>query len=481
MPASGSGLPAVAAAPAPSLQELRLRVEVAKSNRRHNINSAPFRKVYADNRAAYFTALNNIIADLRIGVSANPPTASDDQLQEAISRSPTDEALFPDIPVSDISTDAPSVVDPIIPPQLALHTVGGAPSKELFDTKAIGLATIPEFSKDNVQKFVDAVDQHQALRCWTDGNAATAATARIIDGTGKLYLKSLIREESPELKSWQLLRRGLLSTFGSAVNITQRCRTIKDALVTKERFVPEHHYLLVSDIVADIWHDARVMQADGSVNGKEAKTLTSDTLFGASLTDEYLAVVEREAPKDWTSAKRVLTNYYRSVTPQAATGSLPAVEKTLTASVQPTDEVQTAAPVTAKKQSAKKNSTAGKAFEKKNNADQSLQCHHCGLIGHKRPDCHFVMVAKASNSAPIVPGQFNQHQQPSQAPFHRTASNTYSHRPLRGASPAAAARSGAMAEAGGLHHQREAATTTTTPIGHLQWTKTSGTNSRKVR
>ena len=150
-------------------------MEVAKSNRRHNINSAPFRKVYADNRAAYFTALNDIIADLRIGVSANPPTASDDQLQEAVSRSATDEALFPDIPVSDISTDAPSVVDPIIPPQLALHTVGGAPSKELFDTKAIGLATIPEFSKDNVQKFVDAVDQHQALRCWTDGNAATAA------------------------------------------------------------------------------------------------------------------------------------------------------------------------------------------------------------------------------------------------------------------------------------------------------------------
>ena len=44
--------PRSAAAPAPSLQELRLRVEVAKSNRRHNINSAPFRKVYADNRAA---------------------------------------------------------------------------------------------------------------------------------------------------------------------------------------------------------------------------------------------------------------------------------------------------------------------------------------------------------------------------------------------------------------------------------------------
>ena len=151
----------------------------------------------------------------------------------------------------------------------------------------------------------------------------------------------------------------------------------------------------------------------------------SDTLFGASLTDEYLAVVEREAPKDWTSAKRVLTNYYRSVTPQAAASSIPATEKTLTAGVQSTNEVQTAAPVTAKKQPAKKNSSSGKAFEKKNNADQSLQCHHCGLMGHKRPDCHFVMVAKASNSAPIVPGQVNQQQQPSQAPFHRTASNTY--------------------------------------------------------
>ena len=424
MPASGSGATtaADAAATTPSLQELRLRVEVAKSNRRHNINSAPFRKVYADNRTAYFAALDDIIAGLRAGVNANPPTASDEQLQEAVSRSATDEALFPDLAVSDVTTDAPSVVDPIIPPQLALHTAEDGLAKDLFDTKAIGLATIPEFSRDNVQNFVDAVDQHQALRGWSDKNAATAATSRIIDGTGKLYVRSLIREDAPEMKSWQMLRRGLLSTFGSAVNISQRCRAIKDALATKERFVPEYQNLLVSDIVADIWHDAKVIKPDGSVNGKEAKALMSDTLFGASLTDEYLAVVEREAPKDWAMARRILTNYYRSVSHQDKVAT--AADNAVTASVKTDEESKTAAPVSTRKQSTKKTNNNNKAFEKKNNPDQALQCHHCGLMGHKRPDCHFILAAKASNSTPMAPGH-QQQQQPSQAPFHRSASNNY--------------------------------------------------------
>ena len=116
----------------PDVQFLRIQLEVARASRRQFVGTLSFRQGYVVARQAYFEKLASIIEGFRSGVAANPPTATRAQLADALTRKETDEVAFPDLTEDDVVSDVPSVVEPLIPPQLV--TVGAPEAnKDVFD------------------------------------------------------------------------------------------------------------------------------------------------------------------------------------------------------------------------------------------------------------------------------------------------------------------------------------------------------------
>ena len=386
----------------PDVQFLRIQLEVARASRRQFVGTLSFRQGYVVARQAYFEKLASIIEGFRSGVAANPPTATRAQLADALTRKETDEVAFPDLTEDDVVSDVPSVVEPLIPPQLV--TVGAPEAnKDVFDPKAIGLAVIPDFDMvkggATADGFVEAVDGHQALRRWSDHQAATAALSKMTGGSPRLLQKELIRDGAPELASWRLLRKLLLTEFSTSVNHAQRCHALRKMLNTAEDFDPRVHFRALKDAVADIVLESQVPRnEEGHITIKGVRDTMAYALFGASLTLKYLAEVQRAAPPTWEATLQHLTAYHRGLhVDSATTKELPTT--VLDHEGSQSSKVAAAAAGDGKETDsveAIKTKKTAKKFEKKDNVHQNLNCFYCHLPGHISTNCQI----KASGLPP---------------------------------------------------------------------------------
>ena len=421
----------------PDVQQLRIQLEVARASRRQFVATLSFRQGYVAARRAYFEGINAIVTRFREGVAANPPTATRAQLADALTRKETDEVQFPDLSEDDVTSDVPSVVEPLIPPQLVSVAAPEA-NKDVFDPKAIGLAIVPSFDMApggaTADEFVEAVDGHQALRRWTDHQAATAALSKMTGGSPRVLMKDLIRERAPELVSWRLLRTMLLTEFSNSVNHAQRCHVLRSLLNTQEDFNPRVHYRALKDAVADIVLESQIPRnEEGHITVKGVRDTMTNALFGASLTKAYLAEVQRAAPATWEATLQHLTAFHRGRhVDSAITKELPSTvaeyqPKAAAAAAQDSkDEGTTVDAVGNKKQPEKK-----KKFEKKDNAHQNLTCFYCHLAGHISTNCQLKASGVPPPNLPTNQQRFQSPQFPNapqgqqQYPFHRAASHNY--------------------------------------------------------